>query len=293
MKAQKRWIQVADSSHSGRVYLAAGLSALSYSAFSVGLYHAWYKDFHTGRFRSFNDWAEWRYMDKLGHLYSGYFQSDLIYQLARWTGQSKETSIWTGMGVSLLFLSTVEVYDGFSRAWGFSWTDVSANVLGVGFFGLQQAVFDRQIASIKFSAPATCYPMEKLISERRKKLFGNNMAQIVLKDYNRQIYWLSFHPGKWVSPIPWLNLAIGYGAEGLYGGFQNRWTEADGSEIRLDPSMYPRYSQIYFSLDLNLKKIPIKNPWWRSFLSMVQVVKIPAPALEFNTLGQIRAHWWK
>ena len=52
----------------------------------------------------------------------------------------------------------------------------------------------------------------------------------MLKDYNGQTYWLSanlksFFQG---SNIPaWLNVAVGYGADGMFGGFENKWIDED------------------------------------------------------------------
>lgn len=71
-------------------------------------------------------------MDKMGHLYNGFFQSDLIYQGARWTGINKRHALLYGVGISMLFQSTIELYDGFSPKWGFSWPDMAANGIGGG-----------------------------------------------------------------------------------------------------------------------------------------------------------------
>ncbi len=291
--SQKSFFKPSDTLNHQRLLISSGFSAICYSSFSIGLYHAWYKEYNTGKFKLFNDAGEWRNMDKLGHLYNGFFQSDLIYQGARWTGMSKQTSIWTAMGVSMLFLSTIEVYDGHSRGWGFSWPDMAANVLGVGLFGVQQSIFNQQKLYLKFSAFPEHYPMDQTILERRQSLYGSNPLQRVLKDYNQQIYWMSFHPGKKICPLPWLNLAIGYGANGMLGGFENKWLDKNGNTVQLDPKQYLRYSQYYLSLDLDLRKIPVKNPWLKNSLRILQIFKVPAPTIEVNSMGKLKAHWFR
>ena len=64
----------------------------------------------------------------------------------------------------------------------------------------------------------------------------------MLKDYNGQTYWLSanlksFFPGSNIPP--WLNVAIGYGADGMFGGFENKWIDEDTVACRQD-----RYKKI-------------------------------------------------
>lgn len=82
-------------------------------------------------------------MDKLGHVYNGYFQSDLIYQGARWTGMNNRQAMYYGVGISMLFQSTIEVFDGFSPKWGFSWPDMAANVIGSGIL-VQESLWREQ-----------------------------------------------------------------------------------------------------------------------------------------------------
>lgn len=279
----------ADSFQKERFLLAAGSGLLVYSTLSVGLYHAWYKDFRTGKAHSFNDWGEWRNIDKLGHVYSGYIQCGLISQTARWTGMRQKQALWTGVAGSLITQSTIEVMDGFSRGWGFSWPDMAANVLGTGLYLGQELLFGQQRAILKFSFLSEADPQDPLLRARSASLFGSNPAQRLLKNYNQQTYWLSFHPGIWKPR--WLLLSLGAGARGLYGGFANEWKSENGSTIRPDPDIHPRISQYYLSADLDLTKIPVRNPFLRSLFRVLNVVKIPAPTLEMTSRGRFHARW--
>ena len=79
---------------------------------------------------------------------------------------------------------------------------------------------------------------------------------------------------------------MGYGAQGLWGGFENQWEE-DDQRYELD---LPRYRQWYLSLDVDLTKIDTDNYFLKTLLSVLNIIKIPAPAIEINTEGQIKLH---
>ena len=49
-------------------------------------------------------------------------------------GHQRNKSIYLGLLGGMLFQSTIEVMDGFSEGWGFSLTDMSANVAGLSCF---------------------------------------------------------------------------------------------------------------------------------------------------------------
>jgi len=46
-----------------------------------------------------------------------------------------------------------------------------------------------------------------------------------------------------------------------------------------------RYRQYFFSLDIDLTKIPAKRKWVRTTLKVLNTVKIPFPALEINRVN--------
>ena len=53
-----------DTFNQKRFNYALGISATTYTGFSIGLYHAWYKQYPQGKFRLFNDGGEWNNLDK-------------------------------------------------------------------------------------------------------------------------------------------------------------------------------------------------------------------------------------
>jgi hypothetical protein len=50
-------------------------------------------------------------------------------ELLNWSGVSEKDQLIYGATLGFVFLSTVEVFDGFSKEWGFSWSDIGANSL--------------------------------------------------------------------------------------------------------------------------------------------------------------------
>jgi hypothetical protein len=78
----------------------------------------------------------------------------------------------------------------------------------------------------------------------------------------------------------WLNLAAGYGAEGMTGASSNP------SEVNGVPVPYSeRYRQFYIAPDIDLSRIPVKSKTLKLILKTVGFIKIPMPALEFNKNG--------
>lgn len=233
------------------------------------LNEAWYTQYDRSAFHSFDDSREWSQMDKVGHLFSAY-------TLGRWghaawerCGAGEHGSILLGGSLGLIFLSGVEILDGTSAGWGFSWSDMAANLAGGGLFMGQQAVWDEQRVTVKFSARTTRYAAE------RPELLGEGLGERILKDYNGQTIWLSANvrglfPG---SSVPdWLNLAVGYGAENMVTAFPQA---NDG-----------RYRQYYIAPDLDLTRIPSKRSWVRTVLFVLNGVKLPLPGIEFDSKGR-------
>jgi hypothetical protein len=219
-----------------------------YTGTAIALNEAWYKQFPRSSFHFFNDVKEWRGMDKMGHLYTSYFESLWAYNVAQWTGMPENSALWTGAALGLIFQGTVEVLDGFSEEWGFSLADAGCNVLGVGVFLGQQKLWNEQRIWLKVSSTPITYP-ETLISsvngnaqmtlrQRTRDLFGTGYTERFLKDYNAQTTWLSVNVHAFLREEsrfpPWLNVAIGYGAQNMFGGFENRWTDDDGNEYFLE-----------------------------------------------------------
>jgi uncharacterized protein YfiM (DUF2279 family) len=285
-----------------RAWLASGFAFSTYSIFSIGLYDAWYKKTKRSDFHFFDDSGEWNNLDKVAHSYNSYIQTSNVFHGARWCGYSETASVLWGISVSTLFQTTIEIMDGFSADWGFSWPDIGGNILGAGLFASQQLIWHEQKFKLKLSAWPKDYPNLFItgdqgntiyLKDRANKLYGRTYFSSLLKDYNAQTFWLSFHPEVFSKSTnkfwpDYLNLSIGIGADNLYGGFKNEW---QSEQEVFSVSQFPRYSQYYLSLDIDLKKIKVKNNFLRSLLHIVNIVKIPAPALEYNSQGKVKWHW--
>jgi uncharacterized protein YfiM (DUF2279 family) len=261
--------------HPKRLTAVVAIEGTLYVGSFAGLYAAWYSDYATGDFHLFNDNAEWLQVDKAGHSTTSYFLGKIGYDMLRWSGVREDMSLIFGGGLGFIYQSTVEVFDGFSRGWGFSWGDMAANAFGTALFIGQQAGWKEQRFSLKFSYHSTGFP------QYRPELLGETALQSLLKDYNGQTYWLSANIASFLpagTRFPqWLNVAFGYGAEGMLGGFDN---PADPGIPQFD-----RYRQYYLSLDVDLTRIPVKNKVLKSVLNIISFIKVPFPAVEFNKNG--------
>lgn len=158
---------------------------------------------------------------------------------------------------------------------------MGANVVGSGLFISQELGWQEQRIRLKFSFHKKTYD-EPMLHERADDLFGESWTERMLKDYNGQTYWLSanlrsFFPG---SNLPaWLNIAVGYGADGMFGGFENKWTDGDpGSPI--DRTDIKRHRQWYLSPDICFSKIKTNKKGLKVLFSALDIFKFPAPSLE-------------
>ena len=293
-----------DTLNPTRFWICAGGGAALYSGASIGLYHAWYKGFELTRFHLFNDWREWRHMDKAGHFFTTHMESNLAFRGALWTGMNRKSAAWAGFGVGMLLQSTIEIMDGFSAKWGFSLSDMGFNLLGGGLFLSQELLWQEQRFLVKTSYMEPNYSQAPIfasegsgtttLAERARELYGVSYPERFLKGYNGLTIWLSANPASFQKskhsgwPV-WLNIAAGYGAENLYGGFDNRW-ETEGSIFESDDRLYPRFSQYYLSLDIDFSRIPTRKPWLKTIFHTINWLKVPAPALEFQSRGKFRLH---
>ena len=296
--ARDNWLTPADTFHRGRFFVSAGTGTALYGAASVGLYQTWYADFERTGLHSFNDWPEWNQMDKAGHLFTAYIFSRYTFAAGRWTGMKRPAARYTALGVANLLQGTIEVLDGYSAEWGFSWSDLGANVAGSLIFFGQDALWQEQRILIKVSNDLRPHPdvvvtgaggATSNLGYISRQRFGDNFFERYLKDYNAQTIWLSANPRSFFPDSklpPWLNVAVGYGSDDLYGALGNVWRE-DGVGFRYAPE---RYRQYFLSPDVYLSRIPTKKRWVRLTLGILDFIKIPAPALEYSK-GRFRGRW--
>ena len=245
----------------------------------VGLNQLWYKDYDQSKFHTLNDNGEWKQMDKLGHVLTSYHVGRVGADVLNWSGVSEKDQLIYGATLGLTFLTVVEVFDGYSEEWGFSWGDMLANASGTGLYVGQELLWKEQRVTLKYSFHQTKY------ADMRPERLGENFLEQTLKDYNGQTYWLSanIHSFFKKSKVPkWLNVAVGYGADGMLTGNDEP-----------DSVLYPnqdRIRQYYLSLDIDLSRIKTNSRVLKSLLSVINFVKIPAPTFEINSKGRLKFH---
>lgn len=267
------------------VGIVIGTEAALYAGSMTGLYYLWYAYYPQSSFHFFNDNAEWLQMDKAGHATSAYHVGLIGYEVLRLAGCDEKHSILYGGPLGFVFLTTVEVFDGLSDGWGFSWGDITANALGTGLFMGQQALWHEQRISMKYSYHNTQFP------QYRPDLLGSTLPEKMLKDYNGQTIWLSFNIKSLFlnkeSKFPsWINLALGYSGDGMTGAFYNV-NQYNGIEI---PN-FDRTRQFILSPDIDLTRIPVDNKFLKTTLKVLSFIKIPMPAIMLDSQGTFTWHW--
>ncbi len=266
-----------DSVRPGRLRGVVLTESISYSMTMAGLYQLWYKDEGLSSFRFFNDNRNWLLMDKAGHATTSYYVGYAGMEVLRWAGLDRKKAMWYGAPLGLAFLTSVEVFDGFSEDWGFSWGDALANSGGTALLMAQELAWQEQRMLLKFSYAPTEF------ANYVPNVLGSSWNERILKDYNGQTYWLSVNPASFASKgakIPqWLNVAIGYGATGMTSG-----SSADIREVWVDGrwQRFTRRRQAYLSLDIDLTRIPSKRQWVKTALGSIGFLKVPMPALEWR-----------
>ncbi len=246
----------------------------------IALNQAWYAEYPKSDFHFINDNAEWLQMDKAGHVFSSYHLGRFGAEMLQWSGANKKNQLLYGAGLGFAFLTAVEVLDGYSSEWGASLGDVVANASGTALYVSQELIWKEQRIMPKFSFHTTKY------AGYRPEVLGSSFTEQILKDYNGQTYWLSvnLHSFAKGSKIPkWLNLALGYGADGMITGNK----EDTPPILTSNPK---RFRQFYLSLDVDLTKIKTKSHFLKTVFSVLNTVKIPAPTIEFVHLNDIKYH---
>ena len=101
------------------------------------------------------------------------------------------------------------------------------------------------------------------------------------KNFKAILQYKDFGKKKENSRFPsWLSIAVGIGADEIYGAYGNVWTTDAGDQLFL--SNYSRYKQYYLSLDIDTARIKTNNPFLKTVFSAIRWIKIPAPTLEWS-----------
>ncbi len=261
---------------------------LIYSSILIALGAIWYQGIFKGHFTFFDDSLEWLQMDKVGHFFAAFQISRWFIQILRWqkvsAAEAQKVGIWGG----IIYLCPVEILDGFSEAYGFSWTDILANCLGTGFLWLQLQAFKKMNFLPKFSFQLSPFAV------MRKEMLGSHLFSQLIKDYNGQTYWLSFSPNVFFKKkyFPeWLQISIGYGADNLLGGHDNVWKIDGQNNVLADYSHLARTRQFFISFDISLQYKEYSNPFMKFVRLALSCLKFPFPAIGFSANKGFEFKW--
>jgi uncharacterized protein YfiM (DUF2279 family) len=270
--------QPADSTGSSAInkkrlaFVAIG-TGTAYAGAMIGLSQVWYSQNGNQSFRFFNDAAEWKQLDKVGHVYSAFQISSLGSRILQWGKLPKTKADRIATIQSFLIMTSIEIFDGFSPAYGASATDIAANVAGAAFYLGQNLLWKEVRIYPKFSYHHTS------LAALQPSLLGSGFSEELIKDYNGQTYWLSVDVDKFIRFPRWLNICVGYGAQNMVNArdYQN-------SSLGFHP-----YRQYYLGLDFDVTAFKSKSKVLNSIIYFVNMIRIPAPALEFSN-GKFQAH---
>lgn len=235
--------------------------------YASGIYllnETWYKSYPKSEFHWFNDNKEWLQVDKAGHTFGAYQLALQNAWLLKQTGVKSKNAAFISSGISIVSMSTIELFDGLCSEWGASWGDIVANTAGTATFLAQELYLGKQIVRIKYGYKPSPY------ANKHPDKLGSNKLEHLLKDYNAQSYWLSASLNEMLNlkKIPlWIAIAVGYGAGGM--------TSANPST----DNTIKRYRQIMISPDINWEKIPVRRKGLKVLFRTLNMIKIPLPTL--------------
>ncbi len=238
-----------------RVAVIAGGTVAGFVAGHVVLNDLWWKGervpFHVN---TDQDYTYALGADKAGHATFAYATTTIYGQMFRWAGMDSVQSLWWAAGVSTTYQTYIEIRDGFSRDYGFSWGDVVANTVGASLPLLQHAVPELRALDLQISF----WPSDAF----RQGAYG-----AIIDDYTSTTHWLSVRVHDWLPAQmqrwypPWLGLAVGHSVERLdgRGGGNHSW---------------------YLSFDWRLDAISGLPPWLRELARALHLYHLPAPAVK-------------
>lgn len=199
------------------------------------------------------DWAYALGADKLGHFYFPMLATNIYSDAFVWSGIDKEQSLLYGGITALTYQSFIEIKDGFSKQWGFSWGDFSANFLGTAYPLLQHKYPQLKNFNLKVSF----FPSER---------FKHGSNKVIFDDYESTYHWLSIsianylpeEVGKYYPKF--MNVAVGHSVKGF--------------------NTNSRHREIFFSLDLNADELPGNSPFLKFIKKYLNFYHFPMPAVK-------------
>jgi len=290
LKQRIPFFKAAPTFNKPRTIVFSSTLGASYIGTMTYLNQIWYAGSDRSKFHFFDDSGEWLQVDKMGHFHTTYMESVWLTKMMKWTGTKEKKSAMIASLLGFGFQTSIELFDGFSDKWGASISDVGANAIGASLAFTQYYFWGEQRIRSKYSFH-TIYHQDAQLAQRSNSLYGETHLEQIIKDYNGLVIWLSVNPSSFnknAKKALWVNFALGYAGGGMYGGFENKWKDENG--ISIERYDVQRYRRFFLSLDVDWERIPTKSPVLKTIFSIINVIKVPFPAMEYNTKGEILFH---
>lgn len=267
----------------GTLYKALGFTGAYYTTSIFVMNNTWYKDKEIVPFHFYNDNAGYLQVDKFGHMFGSYVYSYIGYFGLLKLGATRKESLIFGSTLGFVLQFPIEIMDGVHEGYGFSWGDIAANAMGSALVFGQELLFREQVVKYKFSY------WESEYSKNSNGYYGETTLNRLLKDYNGHTYWFSMPINKFIfkQTLPsWLSIAVGYGANGMYGEFEN----IDSFNGVAIPET-ERYRQYLLSLDVDWTRIETNSKFLQLLFKGMTFIKMPFATLEYNSKGKFKGYW--
>jgi hypothetical protein len=238
-----------------RLGLVAGGTAVAFAVGHGFLNELWWKGepvpFHVN---TEQDYVYALGADKFGHAFFAFAAATVYADLMRWCGMDSTAAVWTGFGVAMTYQTYVEIRDGFSADYGFSWGDMAANTAGASF-----AVAKHYLPVLR--------PLDLQISFWPSPAYKSGAYGSIIDDYESTTHWLAVSPYDWLPTEwknwypPWLGMAVGHSVQNLDGLGGGNHT-------------------VTLSLDWDPARIRGLPPWLSGVLRVLHLYHLPAPAVQ-------------
>lgn len=265
------------------IFKAVAFTSVYYVSSIYLLNKTWYKGRQIVPFHFYNDNKGYLQVDKFGHMFGSYVYSYIGYHSLLQLGATRKESLIFGSTLGFVLQFPIEIMDGIHEGYGFSLGDIAANTMGSALVLGQELLFKEEVIKYKFSY------WESRYSKNSNGYFGETTMNRLLKDYNGHTYWFSMPVNKIVcnQNLPaWLNIAVGYGANGMYGEFVN---VSSYNGVSIPPTN--RYRQYLLSLDIDWARIKTKSKFLKLVLEGMNFIKLPFPTLEYNSKSEFKGYW--
>lgn len=300
-------LEPAPSYSAKRFWYGTGSAAALDAVFMVGLASIWYDEAERTSFHFYSDsdnvtgsgqggdgwlddWHTYAQQDKFGHVWTSWQIARIVGGYGRWAGLSPKKAGLFGGIVGTAFQTQIEVSDGFSTAYGFSRTDMLANLVGSTIGGLKVAYPE----GLEWFAAKYSYNPSPYYGTQTTEVDGSGPLGYLgnaIKDYDGITYWITVRPeellgGRAREAWPdWLAFSAGYGADGIahpISGFSYPDSPPDDHD-------YQHRREFYIAPDLDfLHTVELPQPF-QALARLFEFIRLPAPALQLAP--EVEWHW--